>query len=201
MADAFIKATSEQIFRLNALSPYMANHKGFIAGGCFKNLFNGQKIKDIDMFFETEADFFEAVKHFEKSDNHHKFYDNKKVYAFKDNKTGMTLELIKATFGTPEKIISKFDFSITKFAYYKEQKEDSVSYAALYHDRFFEHLHTKKLVLNKEIFFPLSTFERSLKYARYGYGLCRESKQNLINAIREATILDDISKSLYDGLD
>lgn len=199
--DSFIKATREQLYRLNILTRFMTNHKGFIAGGCFKNLFNNEKIKDIDVFFENETDFHEAVKHFESSEDHHKYYENKKVIAFKEKQSGITIELIRSTFGTPEKILSRFDFTITKFAYYKEYEGESVNYIAIYHDRFFEHLHTKKLVLNKEIFFPTSTFERSLKYTKYGYGLCRESKENLIRSIREATLLDGISQGLYDGID
>jgi hypothetical protein len=199
--DNLLSSSCEQLYRLNLLTPYMAGHKGFIAGGCFKNLFNNERIKDIDVFFEKEAYFHEAVKHFEAGEDYNKYYENPKVVAFINSKTKVIVELIRKTYGTPKEILFKFDFSITKFAYYKEQKEDSISYVALYHDKFFEHLHTKKLVLNKEIFFPMSTFERSLKYTKYGYGLCRESKQNLINAIRNTPTPDDLSKSMYDGLD
>lgn len=189
------------MFKLNVLTPYMTGHKGFMAGGCFKNLFNGEKIKDIDVFFETEIDFFSAVKYFEGNEEYRKHYDNKKVVAFKESKSGIVVELIKSVFGSPEQILAKFDFSITKFAYYKQEKGDSVSYVALYHEKFFEHLHLKKLVLNKEIYFPVSTFERSLRYTRYGYGLCRESKSNLIDALRALPVLDDMSNALYDGMD
>ena len=35
----------------------MMGHKGYIAGGCFKNIFNGEKIKDIDIFFDDEEEF------------------------------------------------------------------------------------------------------------------------------------------------
>jgi hypothetical protein len=179
----------------------MANHKGFIAGGCFKNLLNNEKIKDVDVFFEKEADFHEAVKYFTESKEHNKYYENKKVTAFKEKSSGIAIELIRSTFGTPTEILSKFDFSITKFAYYKEYDGDSINYIALYHDKYFEHLHTKKLVLNREIFYPVSTFERSYRYTKYGYGLCKESKENLVRAIREATLLDRISQGLYDGID
>ena len=33
----------------------------FIAGGCFKNILFGERVKDIDIFFESESDFQEAV--------------------------------------------------------------------------------------------------------------------------------------------
>lgn len=38
--------------------------KGFIAGGCFKNILSGERVKDIDIFFESESDFQEAVNLF-----------------------------------------------------------------------------------------------------------------------------------------
>lgn len=65
---------------------------------------------------------------------------------------------------------------------------------------FFEHLHMKKLVLNENILFPVSTFERSYRYRGYGYGLCRESKGHLLNALKTADI-SNLSNELYFGLD
>lgn len=44
------------------LDIYMTGHNGYIAGGCFKNIFNGQRIKDIDIFFLTKGDFIEACE-------------------------------------------------------------------------------------------------------------------------------------------
>lgn len=127
-------------------------------------------------------------------------------------------------FGTAEQIISQFDFTITKFAYYKAEIEDEtgaevedtpfdaesvgekikthIEYRVMYDDKFFEHLHLKRLVINDKIPYPMSTFERMLRYAKYGYFPCRETKMLLIKALRE---LDDkqveLSESLYNGMD
>jgi hypothetical protein len=199
--DNFTQSPGNQFSRLNLLQQFMANHKGFIAGGCFKNLFSNERIKDVDIFFENEIDFFNAVRYFDNDSDYVKRYENKKVVAYKNTKNNIVIELIRSVFGSPKEIIDKFDFSITKFAYYKQENGESVSYEAVYHEKFFEHLHLKRLVLNKQIYFPVSTFERSLRYTKYGYGLCRESKENLISAIRETQILDGISNSLYDGVD
>ena len=64
-------------------------------------------------------------------------------------------------------------------AYYKEpkyeEKEDDYfpfsftdivgyEYKLLYHEKFFEHLHMKRLVIDENIPFPVSTWERSYKY-------------------------------------
>lgn len=33
------------------LDKLLIGHKGYIAGGCFKNIFNNERAKDIDVFF------------------------------------------------------------------------------------------------------------------------------------------------------
>lgn len=35
------------------LDDYLVGHKGFICGGCFKNILNKEKVKDLDIFFKT----------------------------------------------------------------------------------------------------------------------------------------------------
>ena len=48
----------------------------------------------------------------------------------------------------------------------------------------------------------MSTFERVLRYAKYGYFPCKETKMKLVKALHK---LDDrqieVSESLYDGWD
>lgn len=124
---ALIKRDRENFWMLNWLDEYMTGHKGFICGGCFKNIFNKEKVKDLDIFFENESDFDDA---------------------------------------------------------------------------FFEHLHLKRIVIDKDIPFPMSTFERMLRYAKYGYFPCKETKMKIINALRDLTDEQvELSESLYDGMD
>lgn len=201
MNPEFVERERSELFKISVLDKYMVGHNGFIAGGCIKNLFSNGRIKDIDVFFENQEDFHKAQRYFEANEEYKKHYENPKVVAFRELKTNQVVELIKTTYGTPEEIISKFDFSITKFAYYKETDEDSTTYKIIHHKDFFEHLHLKKLVLNREILFPVSTFERSLRYTSYGYGLCRESKINLLNAIRTTDDTELVSRNLYFGMD
>ena len=198
-----IDESSWNFTKLKWIDKYMIGHSGFIAGGCFKQIFTGEKVKDIDIFFTSEKEHAKAVKYFEKQeDDFHKYYDNPKVVAFKDSHTGLTVELIKSVFGTPKKIIGEFDFTITKFTYYKHVNEDDeMSYRCLYHPKFFEHLTMKRTVLDDRIPFPVSTFERMLRYTKYGYYPCRETKKKLLESIKEMPQLEDVTLSLYDGLD
>lgn len=208
---------------VNQLKPYTVGHKGFVAGGVFKNLFNGEKFKDIDIFFNSKEDFMDALSMFEKDDNFYKLYENKKVNAFKDKHTGVVVELIKHKFGSPLEIIDDFDFTITKVAYvnnYKTQEQieqmiddgeiqpdDDIRDVLqpsqfLIHKDFFEHLHTHRLVVDDKMVMPYNTFERMFRYAKYGYFPCRETKKKIILAIRNDDKFSDelLSKSLYDGM-
>lgn len=48
----------------------------------------------------------------------------------------------------------------------------------------------------------MSTFERIIKYSKYGYYPCRETKLKLIKHIRELPeSAVELSNSLYDGID
>ena len=209
---------------VNQLNPYLRGHKGFAAGGVFKNLFNGEQFKDVDIFFRDREDFDEALSYFQNDEDYYKFYDNKKVNAFKNKHTRVTVELIKYKFGEPIDILSQFDFTITKVAYVNnfrtpEQIEQMIEDGTispedeikdvlepsflLIHQDFFEHLHTKRLVVDDIMVLPFNTFERMIRYGKYGYFPCRETKMKLIKAIRESEVFDDASlnKSLYDGMD
>ena len=223
-----VKSERENFWMLNWLDKYMVGHKGFICGGCFKNIFNGQRVKDIDMFFENQGDFDDAVQYFDsmtpgykyddKRDEDYVFaYENDNVKAYREMSSGIVIELIRKIFGTAEEILCQFDFTITKFAYYKEEVEDifpfpetgqeknpetHIEYKILMDDKFFEHLHLKRLVTDDKIPMPMSTFERTLRYAKYGYFPCRETKIKIAKAIHGLGDKEiEVSESLYDGMD
>lgn len=193
----YITRGTENLMVVKVLNIYLKGHKGFVAGGCFKNIFNKEKIKDIDIFFRDENDYEEAIEYFDLSQSEYYFYyQNEKVKAYENKNNGVVIELIQSVFGTPEEIINGFDFSITKIAYDGKK--------ITHHNDFFEHLYLKRLVLEKIIKFPVSTFERALKYKGYGYSLCRESKVNLLNNIKTNTNENDVlgfGFALYEGVD
>lgn len=240
-----IKESRDNYWMLNWLDQFMIGHKGFICGGCFKNIFNKEKVKDLDIFFPSKTDFNDAVEYYDsktagywidgdpdceldENDAEYRFlYENANVKAYIHKKTGIRIELCCKIFGTAEDILNQFDFTITKFAYYKEEVEDKtgaevensfedeifeddidegvsthIEYKILVHDKFFEHLHMKRLVTDDKIPFPMSTFERAFRYAKYGYFPCKETKMKMARAIKELS--DEqlkVSESLYDGMD
>ena len=131
----------------------------------------------------------------------------------RENKEGenVWIEFIESEFGKPKEILRSFDFTVTKMAYYKEpkyeEKEDdyfpfssasivAYEYKLLYHEKFFEHLHMKRLVIDENIPFPVSTWERSYRYKGYGYNMCRETKKKLLQAIKGVNVEEE-DVSLY----
>jgi hypothetical protein len=196
----FIEKPKETFNKVRFLDYYMEGHAGFIAGGSFKNIFKKEKIKDLDIFFQSEKDFQDAKVFFETNEDYVFSYENQNTVSFKNKKTNIRVELIRHTYGTPIEIISMFDFSITRYAYAKKTEAEGIVYYNVYVDCFFEDLINNKLVIDGELKFPISSFERSYRYRSYGYGLCKESKAKLLEALQTANI-DDLSNDLYFGLD
>jgi hypothetical protein len=175
------KSLPAQLPKLRFLDRFMANHSGYIAGGCFKGLFLGEKIKDVDLFFYDKISAQKAANYFENSDEYLAAWGNERVSAFRCKKTGIVVEVIFSFLGTPAEMVANFDFTITKAFY---AKNEAGEYEFFAHERFFEHLTNRKLVIDDKIIFPLSTFNRSFRYCKYGFGLCGESKTKLIGALQ-----------------
>jgi len=196
----FIVKDSDAFFKCRKLDSYMSDHKGYIAGGVFKDIFQDQKFRDVDIFFETEKDFNDALNLYKTNENYLFVYENENAVCYKNKHSGKKLELIRTVFLSPKDMLKRFDFTIVKFAYYKEQVEDGVVWKYMYHPSFFEDLVNKKLVIDNTSSFPINTFERAFKYRSYGFGMCRESKKKLIEMLQGVNG-DDISNNLYFGFD
>lgn len=198
MAD-YKEQTLQNYINLKKYTKFISKNKGFIAGGCFKNIFKNEKIRDLDIFFLTEKDYNQAQKQYKKNKEFKFVYENDNCISYYSVKDKLRVELIKSKFGTPKEILNAFDFTIVKAAlFYDEYNNPKV----MVHQDFFEHLFTNRLVLDDQIPNSVATFNRVLKYTSYGYGLCLESKTKLIREIIEGeNDENDLSKELYWGYD
>jgi hypothetical protein len=198
-------ADRDVFFKLRRLDKFMEGHKGYIAGGTFKNIFNNEKVRDVDVFFKNEDDFKKADKYFLENSEYEKHYNNENCHAYKRKECKTVVELVKTRFCEVEDLLKIFDFSIVKAAYYKEENEEGgLNYKIMYLDRFFEDLHQKKLVIDgdwQNIPHPVNTFNRTYKYQKYGFNLCRESKIKIIEMLRNLQGDIDLSNELYFGID
>lgn len=196
---------------LNVLKHYFRDGlKMCIAGGCFKNYFNFEKVKDIDIFFETKKDFEAYLSEINDDEDYKMIYENSKAIGFKHIDHHTRIDLVRSVFAKPEQIISNFDFTVAKFALFEEEviikvKSNEVKtkqMSVIHADNYFEHLHLKKLVIDDKIPFPISSFNRMIRYIRYGFIPCNETKAKLIEAIRKISTKEiDIPKELYEGVD
>lgn len=132
------------------LDKFLVGHKGFIAGGCFKNIFNNEHVKDLDIFFESEQDFLEAKRHFNQQ-----MKDEPQSWRFSyENKNCWSVYSVK----------------------------DKVRY-------------------------PVSTFNRLMRYVKYGYQPCREAKIRIVTSLamldpkNQQDFEEQLGKSLYEGMD
>lgn len=185
--------------QLHQLRQYVKGTKGFIAGGCFKNIFLNQPIRDIDVFFDCVEDFDQAVKKYAKDKKYKKIYENDNCIGYRNKETKVTVELVRSLLVSCESTLDRFDFTIVKAAYILPKGKEE--YQFVYHPKFFEHLMLGKLVIDEHIEKPVATFNRALKYAKYGFGLCLESKQVLTKEVIERGDVSQLTNDLYFGFD
>jgi hypothetical protein len=198
----YVKSPINSYPQLFKYRKYLDKINGFIAGGSFKDIFTSKHVRDIDIFFYTENDFNDAVKYYKTVFRFKEIYQNDNCVAFYDKRNSLTIELIKSIFGTPEAVISQFDFTIVKVALERTTNaEGEVDYNLISHARFFEHLLLNKLVIDEGMPKSVATFNRVLKYTRYGFNLCRESKVKLVEAIKADGDIKDINGDLYFAFD
>lgn len=188
---------------LKKLVPYLTPHKGYIAGGAFKQILLGEKERDLDIFFRSKEDMEEAVDYYVKSD-YSLVYENDNCISFLDEANDVRIELVRTFFGTPEEVISSFDFTIAQFAFATSYNGlGDLEFRIYHHEDFFEHLLLKRLVIGQNLPHPINTFERVLKYEGYGFNLCPTSKFRLLEAVQNYGPISqgDFIKSLYHGVD
>lgn len=130
-------------------------------------------IKDVDIFFETEEDFLDALSFYEGKDNCTKIYDtsNSVGFEFKDKGSCNVaiVDLVRRNFGSPQKIIGKFDFTVTQCAMRKKESNgNDVMYELIYTQDFLSDYLTRTLRLTPG-YDDNNMFERLTRYINYGY--------------------------------
>lgn len=173
----FRRGTIAEYPILNVLKPYLEGHNGYIAGGAFKDVLDNKMPRDIDIWFETSEDFNAAVRTFGYGGRDYKSnFANDNAYGYR-HELGLNVELIKHQFGYPEDVLESFDFTVAKFALDQHG-------GIIYHKDYFEHLKAKSLVMEGYAPNPVNTWERTLKYTRYGYKPTLETKGLIIRGIQ-----------------
>lgn len=184
------KEENLQNFVITYAERILDGHNGFIAGGVFKDHLTSRSIKDIDVFFECEEDFNNAVELFNERSGFKKKYDTKNSVGFYDSFYNMTIDLVRKNFGSPETILSNFDYTVTQFALVEgiidkgsvgesftvDCIKGSKKYCScVYYKDYYDHLNNRLLVPNPSreksdgFYFITSSLERLSRYIGYGF--------------------------------
>lgn len=191
----------EQLFFLRK---YLVGHNGFIAGGCFKDIFLKREVRDVDIFFRSLEEASVAIALYTVDPEYRVLYENRNAAGFTEISTGRTIELVVARFGNPTDIINQFDFSICKFCLYSETWHDKLltnprlNFICAYSVEYFTDLTRGRLVLDGSILTAGFTLERVAKYARYGFKIDKINLSLLTEAVFDqgrAKVIQEINSS------
>jgi hypothetical protein len=180
-----MKSVSQKKLKVTMfLNKYLIGHNGFIAGGCFKDIFLNNTPRDIDIFFRSSIDFGLALMIYKANKNFDLHYSNGNAIGFKEISTGILIELVHSRYGSPSGILSQFDFSVCKFALTSNSiLPHGVEYVCLYSENFFEDLSLRNLNFEENIMTAGFCLERTLKYSKYGFSMNKENLSYLVEAI------------------
>ena len=144
MSEHIKSESAFDFFQVLKYQKYIIGINGYIAGGCFKNIFNDEKVKDIDIFFRKKEDFHKAKKLYDDEKSYKLIYTNKNAVGYIDTSNGLKIDLVRSRFSDPVKMIDGFDFTITKFALhseitgYDEDDEPEWETKVSFHEDFFK---------------------------------------------------------------
>jgi len=163
--------------KLKPLDVYLEGIPGYIAGGCFKDLFLGKEPKDIDIWFPSDYSFLSACNIY--AEHGYKIIlETPNAIAY--NVNGTRVELIRACFGSLENILAGFTFTVTMFGY------DGAR--CVYSPDFFKHLMFKRLYLGGQPDLclsstPATVMRYMLRYYGYGFTADAETQDKVFMAL------------------
>jgi len=136
-------------------------HNAYVAGGCIRSLFSGEKVNDVDVFFRSKEDFDDFTV-FEREDSpSFSITDTAWTYITDSN---FSVQLICAEFGTPKEVIDKFDFTCCMAAW-------SPTEGFTFGENFLKHTSQRRLVYNVASGYPICSLWRARKFIERGWKL------------------------------
>jgi hypothetical protein len=177
--------------QLASLRKHITTHS-YVAGGCFKDIFNGRRPKDIDIYFADDYQFKKAEMLYRGDGDYTFAYESDNVVAFHDTEEDVIIELVKNRYGSPTDILDSFDFTICKFIFYLTETEERVQYS----QHFFQHLHLHQLVCDNKIDYPVDTLCRAFRFAQRGYSLDYLELSKILQCLLESVDVEGQLRTL-----
>ena len=149
----------------------------WVAGGAITSFMSGQKIKDIDLFFNSRNEAAKAVIQLRKQFKFKLLFATDKAIKGIAEIQGrkVKIDIVKTLFPNPIACINEFDFTVCCFAVSKTK--------FFYHPNAPFDILRKKLVINN-LPFPVSTVRRMNKYIKRGYSACNGTIMEILTEVR-----------------
>lgn len=184
---------------------FLIKNHSFIAGGCIPSMLSDEWINDFDIYLDTEEHVKQIQTYFEHIKD--KKLDKFSVSLITENSINFKdkIQIITKFYGTPEEVVSKFDWAHIK-SYYK------------YPDTLVINDNVYKLIVEKELIYtgsdyPMSSIMRLKKYIKKGWTVSNttilhicldliEAFRNPVKKFKENNInLKDLGiSSVYPGI-
>lgn len=133
-----------------------------------ERFFSLKSAKDIDVFSPSREEFEKTQGLFKKKSNLNKYVsDNSEGYIISHSLP--IVDLVKKDFGTPEEIVSSFDFTVSQCAFFREDEEYYLIFSKEFlQDLFHNRLRWSKNFLSRNLDDSF-VLERVMRYHKYGF--------------------------------
>lgn len=178
MSDFIEQAVTEiqDYEKIKFLEYYVKEFDCYVSGGCFKDLLENKRPKDIDLFFKDMDGYERALNLIKGSERFELVRETETSNTFYDNVVNLNIQLIKAyTFESVLNLLNDFDFIVTRCALYLKDGQ-----LTILKDKDFNYdLSHKTLRFGRDLTAPVSTFLRVFRYIDYGFKITDDSIRNL----------------------
>lgn len=176
----------------------LSKRSAYLAGGAIRSVYTSARINDYDIYFTDEDGYYSTNEHIKSIDVFQFLGRTDNAITYKNTANEKLYQLIigDSFIGSPEDIMSKFDFTICQGAYNFKTQEVILS------DKFLEHNSQKRLVYTMASSYPLSSLVRMKKYIKYGYEISGTEIVKIALAINDLNMktYHDLKKQL-EGVD
>ena len=170
-----------------AINPHLlkavADVDGFLAGGAVRSVFTSEPIKDFDFFFPSRTAFDTCLEELRINDKSPTFSTTDTAWTHVDD-DGDCYQFICASFGTPESVIRRFDFTCCMGAWNPKSEE------FLLDPLFLKHCSQRRLIFNVATEYPICSLWRAFKFVKRGWKLPATEAIKMALRIHDLNISD-----------